>query len=145
MKSEGWKLLFSDSRVQHLRRNEQWKGWRSLWDEYTVLYEELWKPTGQADVVTKGANKMSQRLHSMKVRTNSPWVHIMLYHVPEFVSQLGNLERSQPSTMTDGRTAHDTLAYWLTFVLCRFATTAVEGSHRRVKRWYGRSMQGTVS
>jgi hypothetical protein len=94
MKSEGWRLLFSDGRAQRLRGDKLWKGWRTLWDEYTLLYQELWKVDGcEAEVITKSAAKMSQTLHGMAVRTNSPWVHIMLYHVPEFVSKLGNLAR----------------------------------------------------
>jgi hypothetical protein len=147
MKSAGWELLFHDERVQRLRGDTKWRGWRVLWEQYAVMYTELWKRAGcKADVITASAAEMSRKLFLMKETTNSPWVHIMLVHVPEFVCKLGNLarfERIHSSMPKGARSLTRIIQTCLHYT--RFATTAIEGSHRRVKRWYGRSMQGTVS
>jgi hypothetical protein len=122
MLEKGWKKLFAQPRYRKLNKLRNWQSLKRAWDHYGVAYDLLWQKggcsgTGAAATVCEELRNTRKALWKITPQVRAtPWVHMFLCHTGYFAVQLH---------------------------LKRFATNAIEASHRRTKRWYRTSMGAT--
>jgi hypothetical protein len=122
MLDKGWRKLFAQPRFRKLNKLRNWQTLKKAWDHYGKAFDLLWRRggcSGAAAAATVCEELRNTRKALWKITPQvkaTPWVHMFLCHTGYFAIRLH---------------------------LKRFATTAIEASHRRTKRWYRTSMGPT--
>lgn len=122
IEERGWYDFFLQARGTLVAKGfdlDQWYSCSMMWESFYTLSSNLLNTSSELDhdALNRDINSFQNYLDILNV-SYTPWIHILVHHIPTFGAQLKNLNL--------------------------FHTMSGEGAHRTIKKWYRQSLKGTT-